>query len=99
MRTPAARSFSCQARMRGISSLQGPHHAAQRLIHTHLPTPSGSAAGGASIPGAAAVLRGPLGAARGDCPAQRCRAGPPGRAVTVVAGGAVVVSLAVTTLA
>src|SRR5579871_4042437 len=98
--TPAARSFSCQATMRGISSLQGPHHAAQRLIHTHLPTPSTRLEGGASTPGAAAVLSPPLGAGRGDWPAQSWRGELAVCAVAVeVVAGAVAVSLAATTLA
>src|SRR5262249_12055931 len=106
MRTPEARSFSCQVTRRGISSLQGPHHAAQRVIHTHLPTPTGRPAGGGVASVAVAVLRTlPFGAGRGDCPAQSCR-GAAGRALDGALGagavavvGALAVSRAATTLA
>src|SRR5262245_48222094 len=68
--TPAAESFFCHARRRGISSLQGPHHAAQKFSHTHLPTPNGTLVPGAVASGAAALFTDPLGAGLGSWLAQ-----------------------------
>lgn len=48
--------------IRGISSLHGPHQAAHKFTHTHLPTPNEILDGNAAVPAALAVFTAPFGA-------------------------------------